>query len=259
MNDLINIKNENGQLLVSSREVARNFEKRHSHVVEAIESKIQNLTTEKSEVEISDLFIKDEYEHRGNFYKEYLLTRDGFSFMVMGFTGAKADSWKLKYIEVFNKMEAELSAPKKLSPMDQLKLQYQVLDEHEERLSYLEDNMTIDFGQQQRLQSMAKSRVVKILGGIESPAYRDRSISSKVFSAVWKDYKDYFMLASYRDTAKVDFAKALGYLENWTLHGRILREIEVRNKQIGLDEVIQKSERRLSVINDNKKVLQLLQ
>jgi phage regulator Rha-like protein len=40
--------------------------------------------------------------------KEYLLTRDGFSLVVMGFTGQKALQWKLKYIEAFNKMEAQL-------------------------------------------------------------------------------------------------------------------------------------------------------
>ena len=41
--------------------------------------------------------------------KEYLLTRDGFSLLVMGFTGEKALSWKLKYIEAFNEMEKELA------------------------------------------------------------------------------------------------------------------------------------------------------
>ncbi len=35
----------------------------------------------------------------------YLMNRDGFSLLVMGFTGAKALEWKLKYIEAFNAME----------------------------------------------------------------------------------------------------------------------------------------------------------
>lgn len=51
-------------------------------------------------------FIESTYLDKSNRQsKEYLLTRDGFSFLVMGFTGAKADIWKLKYIEAFNKME----------------------------------------------------------------------------------------------------------------------------------------------------------
>ena len=58
------------------------------------------------------LFIESEYRaSNGKMNKEYLLTRDGFSFLVMGFTGAKADEWKLKYIEAFNKMEQTIKNP----------------------------------------------------------------------------------------------------------------------------------------------------
>lgn len=108
MSNLIKITNQDGNLVVSSREVARDFEKEHYHVIEAIENKIKNLTHGNSGVKITELFIENKYEHKGNFYKEYLLTRDGFSFIVMSFTGAKADNWKLKYIEAFNKMEESL-------------------------------------------------------------------------------------------------------------------------------------------------------
>lgn len=55
------------------------------------------------------MFIENSYiDNMNRTQKEYLLTRDGFSFIVMGFTGKEADEWKLKYIEAFNKMEAHL-------------------------------------------------------------------------------------------------------------------------------------------------------
>ncbi|RHW63961.1 hypothetical protein DZC34_13285, partial [Clostridium botulinum] len=76
------------------------------NVVRAIEDKIESLTAQNCAVQ--KLFISSTFNHRGNEYKEYLLTRDGFSFLVMGFTGTKADVWKLKYIEAFNKMEEML-------------------------------------------------------------------------------------------------------------------------------------------------------
>lgn len=104
----LHLQTENGQVVVRTRVVAERFGKRHSHVVEAIENKIKNLTAENSEVNLSTLFIPTTYMHNGNKYKEYLLTRDGFTFIVMGFTGAEADKWKLKYIEAFNKMEMSL-------------------------------------------------------------------------------------------------------------------------------------------------------
>ena len=116
----LHLQTENGQVVVRTRVVAERFGKRHSHVVEAIENKIKNLTAENSEVNLSTLFIPTTYMHNGNKYKEYLLTRDGFTFIVMGFTGAEADIWKLKYIEAFNKMEQILkeqqSLPQDLSP-----------------------------------------------------------------------------------------------------------------------------------------------
>ncbi len=106
MTDLINVNNRNGELVVSSREVATNFGKRHNDVVRAIEGKIKNLTTQNCVVE--KYFIPAVFMHKGNTYDKYLLTRDGFSFIVMGFTGAKADKWKLKYIEAFNRMEEQI-------------------------------------------------------------------------------------------------------------------------------------------------------
>ena len=48
MNKLINILNQDGQLVVTSRQIAEDFGKRNSHVVEAIENKIESLTSENS-------------------------------------------------------------------------------------------------------------------------------------------------------------------------------------------------------------------
>lgn len=230
MNNLINIFNQQGTLVVSSRDISNNFEKRHNDVVETIEGKIESLTTENIVVE--KYFIPSTFKHRGNEYREYLLTRDGFSFIVMGFTGAKADRWKLKYIEAFNRMEQQLLTPKKLSPMERLKLQYEVLDEHDERISYLENNMTIDYGQQLELQTIAKSRAVSVMGGTSSPSYKSSGLRGKVFSAIWRDYKDYFEVNSYRNTSKKDYEKARQYLESWKAQGKLLREIEETNNQL---------------------------
>lgn len=105
----LELKTENGQVVVSSRVVALKFNKEHNKVVRAIENKIESLTRQNWKVE--NLFIQSEFTHNGNAYKEYLLTRDGFTFIAMGFTGSEADSWKLKYIEAFNKMEQALKQP----------------------------------------------------------------------------------------------------------------------------------------------------
>lgn len=103
MNQIV-IANTNGQLTVSSLQVATNFGKRHCDVLESIE----NLKTENSV--LKNMFIESTYKVEGNnkTYKCYDITRDGFSLLVMGFTGKKALEWKLKYIEAFNAMEQKL-------------------------------------------------------------------------------------------------------------------------------------------------------
>lgn len=66
MNNLI-LRVENGQPVVTSRQIAEDFEKRHNDVVRTIEEKIKTLTTEKFTV--TNLFIPSTFNHNGNEYK----------------------------------------------------------------------------------------------------------------------------------------------------------------------------------------------
>ena len=103
----LHLQTENGQVVVSSRYVAERFGKNHKEVLRAIENHISTLGGAQN---CADLFIENQYQHPQNkqWYKEYLLTRDGFGFAVMGFTGEEAATWKLAYIKAFNKMEQAL-------------------------------------------------------------------------------------------------------------------------------------------------------
>lgn len=95
----------NGQKMVSSRDVAKNFDKEHKHVLDAIR---QILVAENS---ATNFFIESSFEYRGQQFPMYYMTRDGFSLLAMGFTGSKAMEWKLKYIQAFNAMERKLTMP----------------------------------------------------------------------------------------------------------------------------------------------------
>ena len=103
MENLI-IRTEDGKLVVSSRQVAKDFGKEHNDTKKRIRELIRDMG------EIShNYFILSKYKDSLNrSQEEYLLTRDGFSLLVMGFTGTKALEWKLKYIEAFNTMERKL-------------------------------------------------------------------------------------------------------------------------------------------------------
>lgn len=93
---------ENNEIVVSSRQIAENFGKLHKHVLESIR---EILVAENS---ATKFFHKTTHEYRGQQFPEYLMNRDGFSLLVMGFTGKEALEWKLKYINAFNKMEHQL-------------------------------------------------------------------------------------------------------------------------------------------------------
>lgn len=89
MSEII-LQNKNGQILASSREVAEKFGKRNPDVNRSIENLIvQNCT-------VKNMFTESTYiSGRGRKEVEYLMNRDGFSLLVMGFTGSKALEWKL--------------------------------------------------------------------------------------------------------------------------------------------------------------------
>lgn len=101
---MINIGNQKGMLTVSSREIATNFSREHKNVLRDIHH-LLNIGGSKMS---RPMFIETKYQHHQNkqWYKEYLLTRDGFCLLVMGFTGSEALDWKLKYIDAFNAMES---------------------------------------------------------------------------------------------------------------------------------------------------------
>lgn len=117
-NNLVEVKNNT--VVVSSLQIAEHFGKRHDNVVRDIENLITDMGMLKNEdisnrgvLKIEDtpeLFYKTTYiqEQNNQKYPMYLMNRDGFSLLVMGFTGKEALEWKIKYIKAFNAMEQEI-------------------------------------------------------------------------------------------------------------------------------------------------------
>lgn len=102
--------------VTTSLRVAEVFEKRHDNVLKAIESLVVDLLkNEETPLDVGllkneetpQMFFKATYvnNQNGQKYPMYRMNRDGFSLLVMGFTGKKALEWKLKYIRAFNEME----------------------------------------------------------------------------------------------------------------------------------------------------------
>lgn len=104
---LVEIKKVNKEEITvcTSLDVAETFNKNHRDVMESI----RNISTTISTAEFSALFYIDEYKaSNGKKNPMYVMNRDGFTLLVMGYTGEKAMRFKLDYIKQFNAMEKAL-------------------------------------------------------------------------------------------------------------------------------------------------------
>lgn len=109
MNEIV-LSTKSGEPVASSRQVAENFGKEHKDTLESIR---QILAAENSATK--SMFYETTFENRGKQYPMYLMNRDGFTLLAMGFTGKAALEWKLKYIAAFNEMEKKLAEQPQLT------------------------------------------------------------------------------------------------------------------------------------------------
>lgn len=105
MTDLV-FKGRNDQVLTNSLLVAEKFGKEHKHVLDAIRELIQGC----AETSADPMFVETIYVNEQNRqeYPMFVMNRDGFTLLEMGFTGKKALKFKLDYIAAFNAMERSL-------------------------------------------------------------------------------------------------------------------------------------------------------
>ena len=136
MNEIV-FRGANDQAVTSSLLIAEKFGKEHKNVMQSIRNLIGG-TAENSA--IAEMFSESTYLNEQN--KEqpmFLMNRDGFTLLAMGFTGKKAMQFKLEYIKAFNSMEAQIkSSQKPKSQLEILQMSINHLVEQEHRLSSVE-------------------------------------------------------------------------------------------------------------------------
>lgn len=105
------------------------------------------------------------------------------------------------------------SYQKPMSPVEMMRIQLGMIDDHEGRITELEQNMTIDYGQQMSLGDIVNRVVVDSLGGKDSNAYHE--IGRKVFAECNRDLKHYFNINARNNVPKKKFDEAVDYVKNW--------------------------------------------
>ena len=84
------------------------------------------------------------------------------------------------------------------------------------------------------LEKMRKKKVVELLGGKDSQAYKDRKFAQSVFSQAAKDFKEYFRIPRYDLLKRKDEEQAFDYWQSWQPSANTKLEIKARNGQMSL-------------------------
>lgn len=101
----------------------------------------------------------------------------------------------------------------------------------EQRISALENTMTIDYNQQRVLKRVVNTVVINALGGMDSPAYKSRSVSQKLFMECNRDIQGWFNVNSRNNVPKKRFDEAVEYIKKWRPCANSVMLVQVTNGQ----------------------------
>lgn len=217
------------QAVTTSLQVAQNFEKKHQHVLRDIDALKQDVSN------FGQMFIEsNQPDSYGRDRRIYYMNRDGFSLLAMGFTGKKALQFKLKYIDAFNQMEKQLQQQKPLSLPEQIQLiakGYENLSADVEDIKNrmgLPSNMALAFSKKRN------AKIINVLGGKKSNAYRDKNVRAKTYRALFSSYRETFDQDRYNDLPMKDFDKAIDFVNNWYPPFELQQQIQMVNAQLAI-------------------------
>ena len=216
MNQL-QVLNKDGVLVTDSRIVANLTGKRHSDLLSSIVGYEKHLANGK--IRLLDFFIPSTYKDvQGKERPCYLLTRKGCDMVANKMTGEKGVLFTAAYVTKFEEMERTLNKPKVLSEREQRMEMLKLTIEHEEKLSDVEsrvekletdvkERITLESGEQRRLQRAIGKKVYSITD--------DKEVRKLLFAEMYREIRDRFGVASYKDIKSHELQTAITYVNAW--------------------------------------------
>lgn len=213
MNQLVFI--HNNRPVTDSQMVSEVFSKRHDRVLQDIR-----------ELGCSDEFrlhhfVESQYDNlQGRKMPKVIMTEQGFTLLVMGYTGKRAMEFKEQYISEFHRMRDEINQNKVVA-LDERKVRMELLKtalEHEERLDHVEtriqtiekkvdEQITLDHGEQREMQKAIGRRVYEL--------ELDPVVRRELFRQLHREIKDRWAVASYRDVRRTELKEVIRYINAW--------------------------------------------
>ena len=174
-----------GRPATTSREVAHYFRKRHDNVVRDIRSIMDNCPEEFTALNFE---VSNYLDQTGRSLPMYIIFRDGFTLLAMGYTGPEAIRFKLAYIEAFNRMEAELARRNRPALPAAPRFDEAAMLELAAEIREAQQHYYRTFG---RLCSRLISMSIPVFTALESRVYKqapDRPFSGTRVGAQWERY-----------------------------------------------------------------------
>lgn len=222
---IITYDNDHQQPVVSILQIAEDFGKQHKNVIQSI----QNLVAENSAAK--SWFYETTYESRGKQYPMYLMNKDGFTFLVMGFNGKLANEWKIKYIQAFNAMERQIKDGLPSTPEEKLDLLVEVahnqkakVERIDERVTHLEKNARIDPTQYGYIGNLVNKRLQAV-----KEVYKYQWTKQQCGALRHGINRDICNAMDARPRTQIrakDFDKTCHFVEGWNPSSVTLKEIE---------------------------------
>lgn len=236
MNELT-IINQEGKLLVDSREVAEMVGKRHDHLLRDIKGYLEVLEI-NPKLGASNFFVESTYIDTANREKPcYLLTKKGCDMVANKMTGEKGILFTAEYVTKFEEMEKQIKgqAPKQLTALEQLQLQNQAILEVNEKVERIENDMPLFKAECDELQSLVRKIGLKYMGGKNAAAYKDNSVRGKVYADIQHQLKREFGVDKYAWIKHSQFNYAKEIVLNYKLPTALKNEIAEVNNQINFE------------------------
>lgn len=200
------LTDENGYPVADSLGIATRFGKNHYDVLRAIDDLVS-----RSERAARNFAASEYRDGSGKSNRMFLINRDGFCFLVMGFTGSGADEWKWAYIDAFNRMEAKLREPQRpkstLEMLEEavaeLKAKEALISRKEQAISYmgsinsvLEDELAARRVQEMTTEDLPRRVAAKVLG--QRPGEFDKWLEDHGFISKLGDSRRRYVLEPVR-------------------------------------------------------------
>ena len=226
---------------ITSVEVAGMVGKQHNELLKDIRRYSEQLGEGK--IPQSDFFTESTYKNSQNKLMPcYNVTKKGCEFIAHKLTGAKGTEFTARYINRFHDMEEHINNSKPRTALEQLQLQSQAILEVNDKIDEVKQELE-DFKQDMPLMNIECDRITtavrkvgtRALGGKDSNAYHDKSLSGKVYTDIYRELKRQFQVTSYKSIKRRRCDTAISIIEGYRVPVVLKEQIQNTNAQMNME------------------------